>query len=440
MLEIIVILAFTGILMGCIAFDVSIVYALAAGYFIFFFYGLKKGHSAGEMASMSLSGIKAVKNVLVVFLLIGMITALWRAAGTIPVIICYSSRLIRPSAFIFIAFLLNCLVSVLTGTSFGTAATMGVICMSMASAMGVAPLYVGGAVISGIFFGDRCSPVSSSALLVCELTKTDIYGNIKAMVKTALVPFLLTCALYLVLGIFSGGNGAAAGVEEMFSEEFKLHWILILPAALILVLSVFRVNVKKTMAASVLAAAVCCCVFQNLSAGELVRTIVFGYQAKGEVLAPMMNGGGILSMVRVMVVVGLSSSYAGIFERTGLLTSMKRYIAAIGQKITSFGGILFVSAVTSMIACNQTLATMLTYQLCRDLEPDSERMAIHLENSVIVMAPLVPWSIAGAVPVAAIGAPAASLALAAYLYLVPAWNFLTEFGKRQKTVGKRHPA
>ncbi|MFR0839688.1 MAG: sodium:proton antiporter, partial [Neglectibacter timonensis] len=87
---------------------------------------------------------------------------------------------------------------------------------------------------------------------------------------------------------------------------------------------------------------------------------------------------------------------------------------------------------------NQTLATMLTYQLCRDLDPDSETMAIHLENSVIVMAPLVPWSIAGAVPVAAIGAPAASLVLAAYLYLVPVWSFLTESVKGKKVCKERN--
>ena len=166
MLEIIVILAFIAVLMTCVILDISIVYALAVGYFIFFFYGVKRGFGAKNVFMMSVKGVKTVKNLLITFLLIGVVTALWRAAGTIPMIICYASKLIHPSVFVLIAFLLNALISFLTGTAFGTAATMGVICMTMALAMGIEPLYVGGAILSGVFWGDRCSPVSTSALLV----------------------------------------------------------------------------------------------------------------------------------------------------------------------------------------------------------------------------------------------------------------------------------
>lgn len=174
MLEIFVMLAFIAVLMGCVAMDISVVYALVVGYFIFFLYGVKQGHGPKKVFMMSVSGVKTVKNLLITFLLIGMVTGLWRAAGTIPMIICYASKLINPAAFILIAFFLNALVSVLIGTSFGTVATMGVVCMTMARAMGINEIYVGGAIISGIFFGDRCSPVSTSALLVSELTKTDL--------------------------------------------------------------------------------------------------------------------------------------------------------------------------------------------------------------------------------------------------------------------------
>jgi len=422
MLEISVMLAFTAVLIVCVGLDIPVVYALAIGYFIFCFYGLKKKFSLKEIFSMSLSGVKTVKNMLFIFLMIGMITALWRAAGTIPVILCYSVELIHPSIFILISFLLNCLVSFLTGTSFGTVATMGVICMSMAAAMGASPLFTGGAVISGAFFGDRCSPVSTSALLVSELTGTDLYENIKKMFATAVVPFFATCAVYLVLGIFSGGSGAAMDVEAIFVKGFKLHWILMLPALLILILAAFRVKVKVTLAVSAAAAFVLCLAVQRIPVFEIIKTVFYGYHAEDPEVAAMLNGGGVLSMVQVVLIVGLSSSYAGIFEGTGLLISMKRYIKAMGERITPFGSIVFVSAVTSMISCNQTLASILTWQLCKELEPDPEKMAIHLENTVIVMAPLVPWSIAGAVPVATIGAPVASLYLACYLYLVPLWN------------------
>ena len=186
---------FCAALLICIVLDLSILYALAFGLLVFLLYGRRKGFSWCELFRMAFEGIRTVRNILITFFLIGIMTALWRAAGTIPVIVCYASGLIRPSVFLLMAFLLNCLVSVLTGTSFGTAATMGVICAAIGTSMGVSPLLTGGAVLSGAFFGDRCSPVSTSALLVAAVTKTDIYDNIRRMVKTAFVPFLLALSL-----------------------------------------------------------------------------------------------------------------------------------------------------------------------------------------------------------------------------------------------------
>lgn len=85
----------------------------------------------GELFKLSVSGVKTVKNILITFMLIGMLTALWRKAGTIPIIVCYAAQLISPALFLLMTFLLNCFISVLTGTSFGAAATMGVICAAI---------------------------------------------------------------------------------------------------------------------------------------------------------------------------------------------------------------------------------------------------------------------------------------------------------------------
>lgn len=430
MAEFVVMVSFIAVLIICVSLGISVVYALALGYLIFFGYGLYRGKSPDDVLQMSVSGFRKVKNILMIFLLIGMVTALWRAAGTIAVIINYASKLIRPSAFPVLAFLLNCLVSVLTGTAFGTAATMGVICMTMARAMGANQLFVGGAVVSGIFFGDRCSPVSSSALLVTELTGTDIYKNIRNMIRTSTVPFLLTVIVYFLLGLFSGGKGGRMDVESLFSGSFVLHWSLVLPAMLILLLSAFRIRVKITLSASILTAVICCLAVQHIPVPEIPKILLWGYRAADPEVAAMLNGGGILSMVRVAVIVGLSSSFAGIFEGTGLLAGLKHSIAGLAEKLTPFGASVAVAAVTSMISCNQTLAAILTHELCRDLEQDPEEMAMILENTVILMAPLVPWSIAGAVPVAAIGAPQACLILACYLYLVPLWNLFTHLRKK----------
>lgn len=432
-MEFLVLSLFCVFLLLCIVLDISILYALGAGLALFLFYGAKKGFTWRELMEMTLSGIRTVKNILITFFLIGILTALWRSAGTIPVIICYSAKLIQPSLFLLMTFLLNCMVSILTGTAFGTAATMGVICATMAATMGISPVLVGGAVLSGVFFGDRCSPVSTSALLVSELTKTSIFDNIRLMIRTAAVPFAVTCMLYAAIGFFTPHSGELMDLYALFGREFELQISALLPAALILILSCFKVNVKLAMSASILSALPLCFFLQGVGGKELLRLAVFGFEAADAEVASMLNGGGIVSMVKVACIVCLSSSYSGIFQKTGMLESIKQRILVLGTKITPYGATLCTALLASMIACNQTLAIMLTSQLCRDLEPDKQKFAIDLENTAVVVAPLVPWSIASGVPLASVGAPMAGILAACFLYLLPLWRLILETGGRKRT-------
>ena len=168
------------------------------GLVLFFAYGLVKKKTWKQMLVFSWQGVKTAKNILLTFLLIGMMTAVWRASGSIAFIVYYASGICVPSIMLLASFLLCSLVSFLTGTAFGTAATMGVICMTMAKSMNASEVLAGGTVLAGIYFGDRCSPVSTSALLVSELTRTDLYENLKGMAKTAAVPFAVSCVIYWV--------------------------------------------------------------------------------------------------------------------------------------------------------------------------------------------------------------------------------------------------
>lgn len=421
-------------LICCIVLGQSLIYALIIGLIIFLAYGKYKRFGWKQLLQMTFSGIKTVKNILFIFLLIGMLTALWRACGTIPAIIYYASALIQPSIFILLTFLLNCGVSILTGTSFGTAATMGVICMTMASAMQVEPIYAGGAILSGVYFGDRCSPVSTSALLVSELTHTDIFSNIKNMCRTALIPFLITCAAYFVLGKSIQVSPVSLDIQSIFALHFDLHWLTLVPAFSILVLSAFRINVKRTMLVSIVISIVCCLAIQKVEISALPRLLLLGYQADNAELAAMLNGGGISSMVRVAAIVCLSSTYAGIFQGTGLLDSAKGLIKRLSARLSPYGGILCTAAVSAMIACNQTLTIMLTHQLCGDLEPDEKALAIDLEDTAVVIAPLVPWSIAGAVPLATVNAPTSAILAACFLYLLPLCRMIQQLLRRKPEV------
>lgn len=418
-MEVLTIGIFCALLIICIITGKSILYALLAGLIIFSLYGKKQGYSWRQISRMALQGVWKVKNILLTFILIGMLTALWRQAGTIPAIICYTVHLIKPSTFLLMTFLLNCLISVLTGTALGTAATIGVVCATMASALGIPSWMTGGAILSGVYFGDRCSPVSTSALLVAELTETGIYTNIKNMIKSALAPFTITCILYLTVSIQLHGKTEMPDLGHAFGSEFRLSWIALLPAAVILLLSVMQVGVKIAMIASIVTAIPVCIGLQNMAFTELPELLLNGFHSTDVTVAAMLNGGGITSMLKVGAIVCISSSYSGIFQATGILNGFQKMVCLLADRTKPYFAVLVTSILTSVMACNQTLAIMLTGQLCSRTEPDKLRFANNLEDSAVLIAPLVPWSIACAVPLTAAGAPGYSVLFAVFLYLLP---------------------
>lgn len=432
-MELIIIGLFCAALLLCVVLDLSILYALFAGVCLFWFYGFKKGFSLKQLAQMSLAGIWKVKNILITFMLIGMLTAIWRAAGTIPFIVCTATQFITPSIFIAMTFILNCLVALLIGTSFGTAATMGVICVTMAHSMGINIVPVCGAMLSGSFFGDRCSPVSTSALLVSELTGTDIFDNIKNMVKSCAVPFLLTVAVYLAMGIVFTGKGEVPDLYALFGREFSLKWITVVPAAIIVVLSLFKIRVKAAMITSILVALPVAVLVQGVPVAELPAILFGGYFTQDSELSVMLNGGGLVSMLRVALIVCMSSAYSGIFEKTGMLDGIKHKIETLAAKSTPFGATLVTSLVADMVACNQTLAIMLTHQLCDKTHKDNSTFALTLEDTVVVTAALVPWSIASGAPLASVSGPQSAIWFACFLYILPLWRLGAEAVKKRKS-------
>jgi len=402
--------------------NISMLWALGFGLALFLFYGRKKGFSWPELGKMTWQGVATVHNILITFLLIGVMTALWRAAGTVPVIVAYAGSLVRPAIFLVMTFLLNCGLSVLMGTSMGTAATMGVICAAMGAAFGVSPMLTGGAILSGVFFGDRCSPVSTSALLVATVTKTDIYENIKAMIKSAVIPFLLTCGIYTALGLAAKSSGQGIDLRAVFEGSFRLHWTALIPAMVILVLALLRVNVRLAMTASILSAIPICLFVQELSVKELLLSALRGFTPSDPEAAALVSGGGILSMLNVSAIVCLSSSYSGLFQKTGLLNGCKRGVAGLHKHMGRYPAVLITAVLSTMVSCNQTLGILLTDQLCAQEYADRKALALDLEDSAAIASPLIPWCIAGSVPLAMVGAPASSLLFACYLWLLPLWR------------------
>lgn len=442
MTELIIIAIFASALVASVITGVSVLVPLVFGFFLFFGYGLRQGRSWREMAGLAWSGVSQAKVVILVFAMVGMITGSWRASGTIAYIVYYASKIAVPEIMVLLAFVFCCVMSFIIGTSFGAVATMGVICMTMARGMGIPAWLAGGAILAGCAFGDRCSPVSSSALLVAEVTGTNIYENVKKMLRSALVPSIACCVIYLILGwVFlpenaavGAGPSSAAQLTRVFLRNFQMTPWLLVPAVIILGCAVLKVNILISIALSVAGASILGVLVQGMTVLDMLKILIFGFKPEDPALAKLLGGGGVSSMVLVLAITIVSMSYSDILEKTGFLNGIRGALMKMSKRMSKYTAILIQAVVTVFVSCNQTLAIVLTNQLCRDFMPDREDRMLAIEDLVILPASLVPWSVGVIVPVEATGAPMISVLFAFYLFLVPIWSTIVESAKERKAV------
>lgn len=421
-------------LLASVYYGVPLAYPLFFGLLCFSFITLRRGHSLVALGEMVNAGIKKSRIVLQIFVLIGIITAVWRACGTVSFIVYYGILLMDPHYFLLSSFILCSIVSFLLGTSFGTVGTIGVALMVLAKSGEVNLAMTAGVIISGAFFGDRCSPMSSSAWLVATLTETDLYKNVVNMAKTTVIPLILSVLFY---GYLSLGNPLVVQDTPIPGEilaAFDIGIITVLPAALILLLAFFRVNVKISMLLSILTGLGIALFVQHETVSDMVRYMLTGYTREGEGLfVSIIGGGGLYSMISPALIVLISSAYAGIFAGTGMVAELESAIVKVSKKAGIYPSMILTSLGTAAFSCNQTMAVIMTHQFHQKMydqaKLDNYRLAIDLENTVIIMSPLIPWNIAGAFPAAMLSADAGFIGYAFYLYMLPLIYGMTVAGK-----------
>lgn len=407
---------------------ISTIIPLLIGLLCFIVTALNRGFRLRQIFRMMSTGMIKSLIVISILLLIGLITAIWRACGTIPFFVYYGTKVIIPQYFILFAFLLSCMVSFTLGTSFGTVGTIGVVLIVLAKGGGVDLNITAGAIFSGAFFGDRCAPTSSSANLVATITGTNLYDNIKNMFSTAFIPFVLAVLIYIFL---SNGNPLVVGNNTLLNEieqHFDLNPIVMLPALIILSLAVFKIDVKISMILSIISGIAICIFVQHLVLIDILKFMFMGYKLNSTgTFADIIAGGGLLSMVNVSFIVLIASTYSGIFEETGMLNGIQNLLEKLSLKIKLYPTMILTSILTSIFSCNQTLSIMLSHQLMNKIYKNSNssnsEIAIDLENTVVLISELIPWNIAIAVPIATLAVGLKSIPYAVFIYLVPLFNF-----------------
>ena len=411
---------------AALASGLSVAWALLGGLVLFWLLGLRQGFSSRTLWEMAWNKCKKSLIVVTVIALIGVITGLWRMSGTIAYCIVKGVEMVTPRLFLVIAFLLCAALSYVLGTSYGVSSTMGVILMALARSGGVSPVVTAGVVLSGVYFGDRCSPASSAASLVAAVTETDLYRNVRQMLRTGLLPTLLALALYTLLSFLHPITGLDSGALSALTDNFAMSWTALLPAVVMFVLPLFKVPIKAAMGASIAVAAVLGIAVQGFSLTEVAQAAWSGYHPQDPKLAAVLDGGGVTSMASSYVIVLLTGLYSGILEGTGNLRPLSGRAEALAARIGRFPAMIAVSALCAAALCNQAVTSMMGEQLLGRAYDSREELAMDIENSGIMIAGLIPWSIACSIPLAMLGADIRALPYAALLWLTPLCYLFTK--------------
>lgn len=419
----IALIVFVFAMVGSLMLNASMIFPLLIGFCVFSGLAVKNGWTIRKVLSFAAGSFRESFIVIGNLLIIGCLTGIWRVCGTIAYFVTLGVSLIPPGLFLLAAFLLAAAMSYAIGTSFGVTATAGVILMAIARAGGVNPVMAAGAILSGVYVGDRGSPAASSAVLVSVLTGTDMRRNVRIMLKTSVVPFLICCALYGALSACFPPTSIDDGISRLLSEEFVLGWYCLIPAVLMIALPFLGLKVKMAMLVSLLSALAVSVFSQGDGVVDCLRAMVLGYRAENGALNDMLSGGGVASMLEVSAILLISGTYGGIFRGTGMLKPVNDGIRRWSERIGRFPTMILLGAGACGLFCNQTIGAIMQNQLSAALYGDSEKERYEkmsdMENSVILVAGLVPWCIASSVPLGMLGANARSIPAALYLWMVP---------------------
>lgn len=408
-----------------------IITALIIGYFVFLLIGIRMGYSIPDIFRMSLNGLKTALTLMIILLLIGVLTGSWRSAGSIVTFIYYGIQLIKPRLFLVVTFVLTCLMSYALGTSFGVAGTAGVIFMALARSGGVDPTITAGVILSGIYFGDRTSPASSTAFTVASVTGTDLYTNVRNMLKTGLIPWLICLAVYSFLSIKNPLAAVDHEVMDAFESVFNISAVTLIPAAVILIFPLIHVPILITLGSSIAAAAAVSLTVQKESVASLIHTMILGYHSPVSEISSVIDGGGMISMLGTVVIVALACSYTGIMNGTGMIELIRSRADKLTARIGLFPSMMLISLISSSIFCNQVVAIIMNKELLQKSYETSgkapEELAIDIENTAITLPSLIPWCILCSVPLAILGVTYAAVPFAIYSYAIPLVNLIGKY-------------
>ena len=395
-----------------VKFDISIQLALLTTWFVIMAVGLKIGYSYKEMQNGMLNGITDGLEAVLILLSVGALIGTWIAGGVVPSLIYFGLSIINPNIFLLAAFIICTVTSIATGTSFGSAGTAGIAMMAIGASFGFPLPLVAGAVISGCYVGDKLSPLSDTTVMSASLSKVDLIEHIKSMLVVSFPAWFIAGTLFLVTGFLYKGTGdlsAATSTMNALQTHFNIGWYMLVPAVIVIALLVFRMPSIPVILFGAFLGTLWAFFFQGATFLEAFNVLYAGNAIESGVpfIDNLLNRGGIVFMLDVIVLIILALSVGGLMERIGVLKTIGNYLAkwatnpgklTVTTLVAGVLGNVFGAAYVSVIT-----ASKMTGDNYDRMNLDRRVLSRNTEAGGTVTTPMVPWSDGGVFMAAALG-------------------------------------
>lgn len=357
--------------------------------------------------------IKSIGTAVIVLLLIGAVAGSWMVSGIVPTLIYYGLKVLSPKIFLLAVCLICALVSLMTGSSWTTVATIGTAFIGIGLALGFSPGWTAGAILSGAYFGDKISPLSDTTVLASSVTETPLFTHIRYMLITTVPSIAIACIIFLIASLTHQAESSvmAADFSQALKGSFHISgWLLLVPVVTGILIAK-KLPAMITLSVAALLAAVTSLIAQP----EIIASIGEGSAFKGvlisiygstsidtgfEALDSLVQTKGMNGMMSTIFLIFCASTFGGTLKGSGMIQSLTDALTRHIKGRTSLVASTVATGVFSnLVAGDQYLSIILTTSLYKKLFDDmgyeSRLLSRSAEDSATVTSVLIPWNSCG---------------------------------------------
>jgi NhaC family Na+:H+ antiporter len=381
---------------------------------------------------------KSVFVPIMILFLVGALAGTWLVSGIIPAMVYYGLQVLSPAIFLPASVIIAAIISIATGSSWTTSATVGIALVGIGSALGIPTGMIAGAVISGAYFGDKMSPLSDTTNLAPAMAGTDLFTHIKYMAYTTVPTIIITLIVFAILSgtIETNGNTDISSLLTSINNTFYISpWLFLVPGVVIAMI-VMKTKPLIALSIGVILAAIFAFIFQGdvlngiseSNFGAISKSIFTDVkiQTDDEKLTELFSSGGIAGMIWTILLIICAMVFGGIMDAIGALAKITKELLSVATSV--FG--LFASTVVSClglnaIASDQYLALVIPGKMFKKAYEDRglapENLSRTLEDSGTVTSVLIPWNTCGAYQSGVLGVSVSDY----FVYAI--FNYLSPF-------------